>query len=838
MLKRGLEKIAAFGTHHPKPVLITLLILTLLALIPASRLKFETRLAPLLPKEIVPELERASKEWQGGQFLFLFVLPPKGHRLIDYDLFIRQLKTRIGTLPAARRGNLENAIPKGDLLAALISGYGTLLMDEEEIGELEQTLTREEIRIRLERSLQPGAEGSSALEQFDPLRLSPLLLRRFPLLSLIDITQSQNYLVSKDGSTALLIFGLTEPASRHEFSKKLKADIRKIRKEIWGKMGRIESLGKKGLPPPQVVASGPHFVVLDNRDALRSTLWQTALITAIAIFSLLGLLFRKRSLVAISLIPVFTSLIWTLALAGLTVGRLNFATATVAAVLLGLGIDFSVHLLTRYLQERRRGLGHLDAILLTWRETGHSLVYACLTTCLGFSFMTLAHFRGIREVGLLVGTGTFLAALVTLLLLPPLLAWLAPPMPASWSGDRSPWFQRLVETMIQRRRVVLLGALVVLTITLWKARDVRVEIREEHLFASKGESLTVLHGFEDRIGASLIPLFITIRSPDLQAALQKEEAILKDLETLRGRGLVAAYSGLSLWLPPQERQKKILARLSASQTLVPEVFQNNYETALQGLSTTPSPYLHFHLPSFIRPALRPRSTITLQTLRTLSLGSMVDYHLKQDGSDLVLRTSVFPVPDPKGLKQRELLEALAAAPPLQAPGVTITSPDEMLRRLEPLIRKDFLRIVAASFAGVFLLGLLYFRRLAPALIALIPLLFGGGLLLATWALAGMPLNLLNLFWAPMLFGMGIDGALYLLGRFREGRLGASGATVEVATPIFFSSVTTIAGFGSNILSAFPAVRSSGLMIAVGMTWILIGTLIVLPTLVSLLWERK
>lgn len=832
MIKKALEKIAAFGTGHPKPVLIVFLVLTLLALIPASRLKFETRLAPLLPKEIVPELERVSREWQGGQFLFLFVIPPQGGQLSDYDSFIRQLRMRIVDLPSARQGDLEDAFPKDYRLARLISGYGSLLMDEEGVGELERILTKEEIQTRLERSLRPATKKRSPLEQFDPLALSPLLLRRFPLLSLIDITESRNYLVSKDGSTALLIFGLNEPASHYEFSKKLKTDIRKIRKEIWKGLPRNQ-------PPPQVVASGPHFVVLDNREALRSTLWQTAFITAGAIVLFLWLLFRGGSFVAIGLIPVFTSLIWTLGLAGLTVGRLNFATATVAAVILGLGIDSSVHLLTRYLQERRRGLDHLDAILLTWRETGNSLVYACLTTCLGFSFMTIASFRGIREVGLLVGSGTLLAALATLFLLPPLLARLAPRVPAHWlSGDRSPWFQRLVEKIVLRRRFILLGVFVVLALVLWKAREVRVEIREEQLVASEGESLKVLRNFEDRIGSSLIPIFVTIRSTDLETVLRKEEEILKSLEALRGRGLVATYSGLSLWLPPKERQERIHARLSSSETLSPKEFSNNYREALQGLSTRPSSYLTSRLPDFIRSAVRPRSQITLETLQGLGLGPMVDYHLKREDADFVLRTSVFPVSDPKGSKEREILEALSLEPSLQASGVAIASPDAMLQRLEPLIEKDFLKIGVVSLVGVFLLGIICFRHFAPAFVALTPIIFGGSFLLATWTVAGMSLNLLNLLWAPMLFGMGIDGALYLLGRFREGRMTIVEATTDIAVPVFFSFVTTIVAFGSNILSDFPAVRSSGLMIAIGMAWILLATLLLLPAMISALWEKK
>ena len=104
-------------------------------------------------------------------------------------------------------------------------------------------------------------------------------------------------------------------------------------------------------------------------------------------------------------------------------GTLTSATSVVAALLIGLGIDFVIVSYGRYVEERRSGA--------TWRRrsppmcgaSGRAVVAGAITTAATFYAFTFTEFTGLRQMGLLTGTGILFCMTSVLLLLPAMLAW-------------------------------------------------------------------------------------------------------------------------------------------------------------------------------------------------------------------------------------------------------------------------------------------------------------------------------------------------------------------------------------------------------------------------------
>ncbi|MEE9162444.1 MAG: MMPL family transporter, partial [Candidatus Neomarinimicrobiota bacterium] len=111
-------------------------------------------------------------------------------------------------------------------------------------------------------------------------------------------------------------------------------------------------------------------------------------------------------------------LAWVFGAARLLVGHFNLFTAGSAAILLGLGIDFALHLVQRYRQERRRGEGHAVALERSVVEVGQGAWAAGLTTSMGFYAALVTDFKGLRELGWIGGTGMLLLMASTYLVLP------------------------------------------------------------------------------------------------------------------------------------------------------------------------------------------------------------------------------------------------------------------------------------------------------------------------------------------------------------------------------------------------------------------------------------
>src|SRR5262249_27570792 len=112
---------------------------------------------------------------------------------------------------------------------------------------------------------------------------------------------------------------------------------------------------------------------------------------------------------------------YTLAFATLTVGHLNILTITFAPILIGLAIDYGVHLITRYEEELRHGKTEEAALTKAMVYTGQGIFTGAFTTAGAFLAMAFTDFRGIQEMGIICGGGLLVCLIPMLTILPVLL---------------------------------------------------------------------------------------------------------------------------------------------------------------------------------------------------------------------------------------------------------------------------------------------------------------------------------------------------------------------------------------------------------------------------------
>src|SRR5262249_40859080 len=105
----------------------------------------------------------------------------------------------------------------------------------------------------------------------------------------------------------------------------------------------------------------------------------------------------------------------------LTIGHLNILSVTFAPMLVGLGLDFGVHFISRYEEEMRNRRTIEEAIVRASVFTGQGIVVGGLTTAAAFLAMGLTGFRGVREVGIICGGGLLLCLIPMMTMLPAML---------------------------------------------------------------------------------------------------------------------------------------------------------------------------------------------------------------------------------------------------------------------------------------------------------------------------------------------------------------------------------------------------------------------------------
>lgn len=150
------------------------------------------------------------------------------------------------------------------------------------------------------------------------------------------------------------------------------------------------------------------------------------------IFAAVGILFRSLRMAVLSIPANLLPVLMTLGLMGLIGIRLDVATVTIAAIVLGLVVDDTIHFLYRYRHERIRASSELEAVKSTVRKVGRPMTITTIVLGLGFSVLGFAAVKSVAYFGLLLAFALLSALFSDLLIVPALIVLLG------YSGQMNP----------------------------------------------------------------------------------------------------------------------------------------------------------------------------------------------------------------------------------------------------------------------------------------------------------------------------------------------------------------------------------------------------------------
>lgn len=152
-------------------------------------------------------------------------------------------------------------------------------------------------------------------------------------------------------------------------------------------------------------------------DMLKAVLIAFVGVGLLLTFGLRGV--RHPTLVLIMLI---NSVAVTLGIATLVVGHLNILSVCFVAIVIGLGVDFGIHFVSRYLALRQELYEPDESIVLTGQSVGSGILTSALTTAVAFGSAALTGYPGLAELGIIAAAGILVCALMTFLFLPALIS--------------------------------------------------------------------------------------------------------------------------------------------------------------------------------------------------------------------------------------------------------------------------------------------------------------------------------------------------------------------------------------------------------------------------------
>jgi predicted RND superfamily exporter protein len=633
---------------------------------------------------------------------------------------------------------------------------------------------------------------------FGPVMLNPFIAAQWmdlgPLTAKLNGDQP-TALQSKDG-TARLIVRPVESAHKIQFAKAFMAQMDQIIED--------SAPETKGVQVQWIGGAYRHTV--EDVEGVAHDLRWTAAVSLVLVFGLIWVAFRDVRAIVMIFVPLFISNLWTFGFAAVSVGTLNNFTAFFPAVLVGLGVDFSIHLYSRYGELREDGLDVEDAIVTAWDRTGPPCLAAALTSAAAFCAMWMADFIAFQQLGTLLAGGVLLCLAGVLTILPLLILWRERSEGVIQYSRRSadsetflgfkgrpfPTY-RLAPTFL-----ILVGIVTVAAATTLRKIEYEYDLSElrpsglayddlsekqQALVEASYPPSVVIYDTAEELRADHIRLNAAIDAgllPEISRILSIDTVVPSDQEArlaiVRELSDLARHDNL-IYLPPPVRNN--LAKL-AEKEVVPLTVDD--------------------LPPGLRHLIGARGDN--HWLLLFPNGNMWDLRETSKVFDAV---------------EKWLPDQVVAG---QYLAVSV---------LYNLVRDDAPRIIGAALMMVFFITWVHMKSPRRALGATAALVAG-----LCWAGAGLALfrvkvSMINFVGIPILMGIGIDVVIHLLHRMSEEGPGkvlrALGTTGTAAA---LSAATTILSFASLAAAGNKGIRSMGLMIVLGLSLVTLAAFIAVP----------
>lgn len=750
-----------------------------------------------------------------------------------------------------------------------------LMRDDLELPEGEEWIERGDELLAL---LNAVFEGQSPLLLRAQLwqaiqRAAPEGFSGYPQLD------AAGYLQTYDKQASLVILGSALQSDDSEEIAALVGAVRAIQAKLLQRYrderGHAVSIGISGIP----------VLTVDEQAAIARGLWQSSIVTGLGIIVVLGLAFRSLRRAIVALIPLGVGAVLSMAVLWLLFGQVNAITSAFLAVLLGLGIDISVHFLVRCHQEIDESPGDKpQSILRAMSASGPAVAVGCATTGLAFLMLYGAEFDAYGELGVVTACGLALMFLAAMVVLPALLCF---PRLASTHKERPPGGgQRFLAWLEQRLRgssaIVVVVACALAIAGGSQLTRLSFNARYFDFLPERFESSAVLKRLENDRSAT--PLMVSVRAKDLEDARKKSEI-------LRASKDVAGVQSPADVLPkPSKEGWQALLRLREhwAQSEAPQKID------AQGLRQESAKWLLSLVDAiderlYLLEQQQSQETAAVQKALRSWRGTLAKLQKRVDREDfdtrglLLAQRGFFSIVDelrlllrsealerqawtgrdlPEDL-QRRFVSASQKRPGfrlLVAPPANFWEGDvarrfiEAVEAVDPesaghgmsvivhsdMIRGDFIRATIYAVLAIIFVLALSFRRVEDVLTVLIPVAIGWGWMLGVLALLGISFNAANIVVLPLVLGIGVDAGVHMVHRAREGQrdelspdeimkrvMGRTGVAVSV------SALTTMVGFAGLTVAEYGGMKSLGfaMVLGVGLTWG--ATLVVLPALLRL-----
>lgn len=595
----------------------------------------------------------------------------------------------------------------------------------------------------------------------------------------------------------------------------------------------------------------------EMRDS-QSAMYYASILSFVGVAALMLLGFRGLRYPVVGSVVLLVGMAWAFGFTTFAVGHLNILSVSFAAMLIGIGIDYSTVYLLRYLESRHEGRDTAKALVDTARSAGAGICTAAVSSSVAFVCALFTDFAGVSELGVIAGGGIVLCTIGAFIVLPAILMLI----------DRNrhtevlprPTESRWLSLLTARYPVVVTVACCagIVWVSMYGLR-VRYDYNLLHLQARGLESVEVQTRIFDQSEHSLLFSVSLANSPAEALELKRKFEALPSVHHVEELAAVLprfAAADTALQVQAVHAQLSHLpARAGPPRDVSPKLLGDEMEKLAESLASLANPAAaaaREQVDRFLDYLTELSGPDQVRLLREYQSRMAADLLARLQGLEAVSNTdpvgphdlsptlvSRFISPGGKWLLQIYPKDQIWDIAPLEQFIRDVRSVDPEATGT-PLQTYEASKAIKASYELVGLYALLAvtlfliidFRNAGDCAIALLPALAGAALMFGILGLCDIPLNPANLIVLPLVIGLGVDGGVHVVHDYRQ-RQGEYAPSPSVINAILINSTTTMVGFGSMMIANHRGLFSLGLVLTIGVGTCLIVAVVLVPAILTL-----
>ncbi|MFO0384024.1 MAG: efflux RND transporter permease subunit [Pirellula sp.] len=581
-------------------------------------------------------------------------------------------------------------------------------------------------------------------------------------------------------------------------------------------------------------------------------------IISLSLLLLIGFRSLRWALINIALIQ------WSLVVSrGLMVAfrwDITMVSSMMSSLVTVIAVATLMHWLIGYRTALRTGSLPEDALRVSWLQLRRPIAWACITDAIAFAALGISKVGPVQDYGYMMALSS-LVVLLGIVMLVPAMA-LTPLLSRSWekrlgiaadlnltyhennepktekslvSSDRlSNWLVNLLNTLIPRSRVLVLGSLIAFAISLWGASLVQVETNFIQNFRPGSPIVQAYEAIENDLGGAgvwdvIIPIEPTLGTERTEAIRELERELreirLESQDAMQEKNIqlssvMSAIDADDVWSKNRLlRGLSFDVRFNAVRALLGSFAESLI--AVDFLDKPPQRMLRIML----------RSQEQLEANEKLALIDAVQSAVNK-----------YSATNDLGSASSQQQAAIASS--ANRPQGIVSGYYVLLTSLVSSIVSDQWICLGVATIGVWLALVTALRNFLLPTLALLPNLLPSMLIMSWFGWTGTPINLGAAMIAAVSLGISVDSSLHYLYRFQMERKknrtvmeSLKCAQSEIGLSVTLATLALVLGFGSLSVSDFLPTVVFGTTAAISMIGSMVGNLFLLPSLVHL-FSRK